>query len=441
MCHTQLHFGNLFNLDIIADFKGGDITSDAGGLILKEIDQAYCLTDNMAKCLADDRQDGKIKHTLLELLRQRIYQIALGYEDQNDADELRRDPSLKVMSGRRPKSDPDLGAQPTLSRFENQRRSSDLYRLSDALVDLYIQCHPGPRRSIMLDMDGTDDPTHGQQEFTFFHGYYEQYMYHPLLIFDGEDGFPLAAVLRPGNTHASHRAAAILKRLIRRLKDAYPEATIFLRADAGFAIPKLYDFFESNDIRYVTGLITNDRLRGRVADLAARVENRFDRTGQKQRELTSFWHQAASWPLPRRVVAKVEHLEKGLNQRFVVTNLDLEPRIVYDWIYTQRGEAENRIKELKNQLKADRLSCHRFKANQFRLLLHTAAYCLFLLLRRHLENTELEAAQVQTIRLKLLKIGARVRQTARKVWFHLASGYPYQDLLAQILQNIKTMPT
>jgi hypothetical protein len=276
VCHTQLHFGNVFNLDILADFEGGDITSDAGGLILKEIDQAYCLTDTMAKCLTDGRQNGKIKHTLLELLRQRIYQIALGYEDQNDADELRRDPSLKVMSGRRPKSDPDLGSQPTLSRFENHRCSSDLYRLSDALVDLYIQCHPGPRTSIMLDMDATDDPTHGQQEFTFFHGYYEQYMYHPLFLFDGEDGFPLAAMLRPGNTHASHRAAAILKRLIRRLKDAYPEATIFLRADAGFAIPELYDFFESNDIRYVIGLITNDRLRGRVADLAAGVENRFN---------------------------------------------------------------------------------------------------------------------------------------------------------------------
>jgi hypothetical protein len=191
----------------------------------------------------------------------------------------------------------------------------------------------------------------------------------------------------------------------------------------------------------VIGLITNDRLRNRVADLAARVENRFDQTGQKQRELTSFWRQAASWPLPRRVVAKVERLEKGLNQRFVVTNLGLEPWIVYDWIYTQRGEAENRIKELKNQLKADRLSCHRFKANQFRLLLHTAAYCLFLLPRRHLENTELEAAQVHTIRLKLLKIGARVRQTARKVWVHLASGYPYQDLLTQILKNIRTAPT
>ena len=292
----------------------------------------------------------------------------------------------------------------------------------------------------MLDIDGTDDPTHGQQEFTFYHGYYEQHMYHPLFIFDGSDGFPLAGILRAGNTHASHRCVAILKRLVSRLKEAYPETVIFLRADAGFAIPELYEFCESNGIRYVIGLITNDRLRERVSDLAAGLENRFEQTGQKQRTLTSFWHKAASWPFGRRVVAKVERLEKGLNQRFVVTNLGLEPHIVYDWIYTQRGEAENRIKELKNQLKADRLSCHRFKANQFRLMLHTLAYCLFLLLRRHLVGTEFEAAQVDTIRLKLLKIGARVRQTARKIWFHLPSGYPYRDLLAKVLYRVRTAP-
>ena len=440
MCHKQLDFGSLTNLDIVADFEGGDITSDAGGLLLKEVDLCYKITEAALCSLTDGREPGKIKHPLLDLLRQRIYQIALGYEDQNDADTLRCDPSLKAMAGRRPGTDPDLGAQPTLSRFENARDSKELYRLSDALLDLYIRTHPGPRTSIMLDMDGTDDPTHGQQEFTFYHGYYEQYMYHPLFIFDGSDGFPLAGILRAGNTHASHRCVAILKRLVFRLKEAYPEAVIFLRADAGFAIPQLYAFCESNDIRYVIGLITNDRLRGRVSDLAAGVENRFEQTGQKQREFTSFGHQAGSWPIPRRVVAKVERLAKGLNQRFVVTNLPLDPHLVYDWIYTQRGEAENRIKELKNQLKADRLSCHRFKANQFRLLLHTLAYTLFLLLRRHLEGTPLETAQVDTIRLKLLKIGARVRQTARKIWFHLASGSPYGDLLAKVLYRIRSAP-
>ena len=393
MCHKQLDFGRVFNLDILADFEGGDITSDAGGLLLKEIDLRYRITEMAAAVLSDGRQSGKVNHTLIDLLRQRVYQIALGYEDQNDADNLRRDPSLKTMVGRRPQSDPDLSSQPTLCRFENHRGFDELYRLSEFLMELYIRVHPGPRKAIVLDMDATDDPTHGQQEFTFFHGYYEQHMYHPLLVFDGGDGFPMATVLRPGNTHSGHRSVAILKRLVHRLRQAYPEATILFRADAGFALPEMYDFLESNDIRYVIGLITNQRLRGSVTDLTSKVEHRFEETGQKQRDFTSFWYQAGSRPIRRRVVAKVERLTQGLNQRFVVTDLDVAPHFIYDWIYTQRGEAENRIKELKNQLKADRLSCHRFKANQFRLLLHTLAYCLFLLLRRHLEDTELETAQ------------------------------------------------
>jgi len=441
VCHKQLDFGSVFNLDIIADFDGGDITSDAGGLLVKEVDLRYRITETAATVLSDTRQPGKVDHSLLDLLRQRIYQIVLGYEDQNDADTLRRDPSLKTMVGRRPQSDPDLGSQPTLSRFENARDNDELYRLCDVLLDLYVRLHPRDRKTIVLDIDGTDDPTHGQQEFTFYHGYYGQYMYHPLFIFDGTSGFPLGAVLRPGNTHAGHRSTAIIKRVVARLREAWPEAVIFLRADAGFALPVLYDFCEENDIRFVIGLITNDRLRKRVSGLSEGVEADFQETGQKQREFTSFRHRAGSWPYARRVVAKVERLEKGLNQRFVVTNLGLEPHMVYDWIYTQRGEAENRIKELKNQLKADRLSCHRFKANQFRLIMHTLAYGLVLMLRRHLEDTELETAQVDTIRLKLLKIGARVRQTARKVWFHLASGYPYRELLAQSLESIRSAPT
>jgi len=440
VCHIQLDFGSIFNLDITADFEGGNITSDAGALLLKEIDSHYKITKQAVGCLSDGRDAAKTRHSLIELLRQRIFQIALGYEDQNDADTMKKDPTMKTIVGRRPGSDKDLGSQPTLCRFENSRGQEELYRLSDFLVNLFIQLHPEAPSSLVLDMDATDDPTHGQQQLTFFHGYYEEYMYHPLLIFDGATGFPLAAVLRPGNTHSGHCAVAILKRVIARLKQAYPETVIFFRADAGFALPELYEYCEKEKVRYIIGLITNDRLRGKVSCLADFVEKRFAKTGEKQREFTAFWHQAGSWPVQRRVVAKVERLEQGLNQRFVVTNLDLEPHIVYDWLYTQRGEAENRIKELKNQLKADRLSCHRFKANQFRLLLHTLAFVFFILLRRNLEGTELETAQVDTIRLKLLKIGAQVRQTSRKIWFHLASGYPYQDLIAQTLLKIRAAP-
>jgi hypothetical protein len=438
VCQKQLDFGRVSNLDVVADLEGGDITSDAGGLLLKEIDAEAGITETAARCLFEDRASNKTKHTLSDLLRQRVYQIALGYEDQNDADTMRRDPSLKTMTGRKPQSDPDLGSQPTLSRFENKRTRKEVHRLSDALVKLYIRLHPGPRRTIVLDIDGTDDPTHGQQAFTFFHGFYGHYMYHPLFIFDGENGFPLAALLRRGNAHAGFRSVSLLKRVIKRLKKAYPGVVIILRADAGFALPELYAFCEAEGIYYTIGLITNDRLRAEVSDLAAGLEQRFEQTGQKQREFTTFRYKAGSWPRRRRVVAKVERLERGLNQRFVVTNLDLDAHVIYDRFYVRRGEAENRIKELKNQLKADRLSCSRFMANQFRLLLHTLAYCLFLELRQRLIDTEPETAQVDTIRLKLLKIGARVRQTSRKIWFHMASGYPYRDLLATLLNRIRT---
>jgi hypothetical protein len=283
-------------------------------------------------------------------------------------------------------------------------------------------------------MEATDDPTHGQQQLSFFHGYYEEHMYHPLLVFDGRDGFPLAAVLRPGNTHASHRALAVLKRLIKKLKKAYPEALILFRADAGFAIPALYRYLEEQqEIRYVIGFITNNRVLEKAAPLLLKAQRQYLETREKQRLFTSFSYQAESWTRPRRIIAKVEYTHLGSNQRFVVTNLSRNPQFVYDDIYVLRGDVENRIKELKLELKADRLSCHRFLANQFRLLLHTAAYCLFWLLRHHLQGMELATAQVNTMRLKLLKIGARIRETSRRIWVHLASGYPYRNLLASVL--------
>jgi hypothetical protein len=413
VCHEQLSFGSLFSKEVVADFTGGSLTSDAGGLVLREIDQRYRLTEKATSCLRDDRDPRRVTHDLKTILRQRLFSIALGYEDNNDAATLAQDPALKLMAGKLPEAG-DLASQPTLSRFENRVSAKDLRRLSDWLLDLYLKTHPGPRKVIVLDMDATDDPTHGKQQLSFFHGYYEEHMYHPLLVFDGRTGFPLAAVLRPGNTHASHGALAVLKRLIKKLKKAYPGALILFRADAGFAVPALYRYLERQEIRYVIG--------------------------EKQRLFTAFSYQAESWTRPRRIIAKVEYTHLGVNQRFVVTNLNRNPQFVYDDIYVLRGDVENRIKELKLDLKADRLSCHRFLANQFRLLLHTAAYCLFWLLRRHLHGTALETAQVNTLRLKLLKIGARIRETSRRIWLHLASGYPYRDLLALALQNLRASP-
>jgi Transposase DDE domain group 1 len=442
LCHKQLRFESLFHKEVIADFEGGLITSDAGGLLLRELDQRYRLAENVTRCLHDPREGHKVKHDLVTLVRQRMLAIAQGYEDTNDAATLAKDPAFKIMAGKAPESAGDLASQPTLSRFENRVNAKDLRRLSDGLLDLYLKTHPGPRKTIILDMDATDDPTHGKQQLSFFHGYYEEHMYHPLLVFDGRDGFPLAAVLRPGNTHASKGALAVLKRLIKKLRKAYPKALILLRADAGFAIPAIYGYLEKQpDLRYVIGFITNNRLLANTATLLEKAQQQYLETGEKQRLFTSFSYQAESWDQPRRIIAKVEYTQLGANQRFVVTNLSRNPQFVYDDLYVLRGDVENRIKELKLELKADRLSCHRFLPNQFRLLLHTTAYCLFWLLRYHLQGTELATAQVNTLRLKLLKIGARIRETSRRIWVHLASGYPYRELLAGLLQNLRASPT
>ncbi len=441
LCHKQLRFESLFSKEVIADLEGGQITSDAGGLLLRELDQRYRIAEKAAACLHDPRDSGKVRHDLLTLIRQRLFAIALGYEDNNDAATLAKDPAFKIMAGKAPESGDHLASQPTLSRFENRATAKDLRRLCDRLLELYLKTHPGPRKVIVLDMDGTDDPTHGRQQLSFFHGYYEEHMYHPLLVFDGRDGFPLAAVLRPGNTHSSHGALAVLKRLIKKLKKAYPEALILFRADAGFAIPALYRYLEGQpELRYVIGFITNSRVLVKTAPLLLKAQRQYQETGEKQRLFTSFSYQAESWTKPRRIIAKVEYTHLGANQRFVITNLSRNPQFVYDDIYVLRGDVENRIKELKLDIKADRLSCHRFLANQFRLLLHTTAYCLFWLLRHHLQGTELATAQVNTLRLKLLKIGARIRETSRRIWVHLASGYPYRDLLALVLQNLRASP-
>lgn len=399
------------------------------------MDQRYRIAEQAAVCLHDPRDSAKVRHDLLTLIRQRLFAIALGYEDNNDAATLAKDPALKIMSAG------DLASQPTLSRFENRANAKDLRRLSEGLLDLYLKTHPGPRKVIVLDLDATDDPTHGRQQLSFFHGYYEEHMYHPLLVFDGQDGFPLAAVLRPGNAHTSKGAPAVLTRLIKRLRQAYPKALILFRADAGFAVPAIYEYLEKQpDLRYVIGFITNNRVAEKAAKLLEKAQRQYQETGEKQRLFTSFSCQAESWGRPRRLVAKVEYTHLGANQRFVVTNLGRNPQFVYDEIYVLRGEVENRIKELKLELKADRLSCHRFLADRFRLLLHPAAYALFWLLRRHLQGTELATAQVSTLRLKLLKIGARIRETSRRIWVHLASGYPSRDLLAGLLQNLRASP-
>lgn len=415
-------------LPLAVDFLGGRLTSDGGLAWVANADAALGLTAALAAVSPDRRRRGR--HTRLELLRQRIYQIAAGYEDQDDAETLRADPLLKLVCGRLPESDPDLASQPTFSRFENSFSARDCYRLAEALGQLYLRERErdGILTRSVLDLDSTDDPTHGAQEGSAYHGYYRQHMYHPLLVFDGETGHFITAILRPGTAHAGHRALAILKRLVRRLRARWPGVTIEVRADAGFAKPEIYAYCEQERITYTIGLGRNARLVALAAPLVATALAASSQgDGTKVRLLDETLYHADSWPVARRVVVKVEVLAKGTNTRFVVTTRADPPDALYTW-YTDRGETENWIKDLKLTCFADRLSCHRFLANQVRLLLHGAAYWLLDTPRRWLVRAGAERMTLETVRLRLLKIGGRVRQLATRVHLRLASSHPGEPL-------------
>ena len=430
-CNTrQLGFSFLRKRNLTVDFGGGEITSDSGLLLVRQADQSLGLMEGLASCIIDRRDGRYTDHDLLTLVRQRIYQIVAGYEDCNDADFLRKDPALKAACGRMP-SDKELGSQPTLSRLENTVTQEDLYRMGQWFVDLYIRRNRKrkPKR-IIIDADGTDDPTYGDQQLTFFHGYYDQYMYHPLLVYDADTGEMITAVLRAGNRHASYGVVSILKRIVAKLKAAFPKAEIIVRGDAGFAIPALYEYCEREKLSYVIGLIRNDVLERMIERHVEKVQSLYEKTGLKQRLFADGFYQAQSWEKERRVIMKAEWLPQGPNRRFVVTNLSMEAQQLYEF-YTERGgTCEVRIDEFKNGLKADRLSCHRFVANQFRLFLHMAAYWLVLRFRHALTKTEFSSMQIQQLRTRILKIGGQVVQTARRVWFRLASGYPWKDIFA-----------
>lgn len=416
-------------LAVSVDFLGGRQTSDGGWCWVAEADAVLGLTSALAAVLPDHRR-RRGRHSLVDLLRQRLYQIVAGYEDQDDADTLRRDPLLKLVCGRLPETDPDLASQPTFSRFENALSGRDCYRLAEALGEVYLceRERSGVPARIVLDLDSTDDPTHGEQEGSGYHGYFRQHMYHPLLVFDGETGQFITAILRPGTAHAGHGALAILTRLVRRLRERWPDVTIEVRADAGFAKPEIYAYCERERIAYTIGLGANARLTALAAPLvAAAVAAAAHADGAKVRLLDETPYQAASWPHARRVVIKAEVLAKGTNTRFVVTTRTDDPAALYAW-YTDRGETENWIKDLKTACFADRLSCHRFLANQVRLLLHGAAYCLLDTLRRWLVRAGAERMTLETVRLRLIKIGGRVRELATRVHLRLASSHPGEPL-------------
>jgi hypothetical protein len=417
---------------ITANFDGGSLSSDAGLVLLREIDKNLELTNRLAGCIRDCRDQSKVKVTITEMLCQRIFGIACDYEDCNDHDSLKSDPMLKLAVGRAPISGDDLASQPTLSRLENSISSTELMRMEEALLEIFISGHrDNPIGRLVIDADATDDPAHGQQEFEFFHGYYDSHCFLPLLVYvtadDGEQEL-VASILRPGNVHAGHRLVSVLRRVVDRLKQVFPEAQIVFRGDAGMGGPAVYDFCEDAGIAYVLSLGKNSRLLALGEEILRDARAIYEETAEKVRNFGEFNYAADSWRSERRVVMKAEIANKGENPRFVVTNIaNMSAEDLYEF-YCDRGDVENRIKELKDDLFSGRTSCHRFLANQFRLILHSAAFVLLQALRKLLAGTEFANSQVSTLRTRLLKVGARVRETTRRIWLMMPTSFPLKEV-------------
>lgn len=437
-CNTQpLLFSNLKNKKIQADFNGGSLTSDAGAVLLREVDNRIGLIDAINRCIPDPRHPFFIVHDQKTMLAQRIFGIALGYEDLNDHQSLRQDSLFQIISERGIKDDMPLASPPTLCRLENRIDRKTLTEIAKVFVERFIASYTQTPDELILDFDPTDDPIHGNQEKRFFHGYYDHYCFLPLYVFCGDQ--LLAAYLRPADIDGAKHSRAILKLLVQRIRQAWPNVRIIFRGDSGFCRWRLMRWCDKHDVGYIIGLARNAVLTRLAEQFTSISKTQFEQMQQKQRVFGEFMYAADTWDKQRRVIVKAEHLQQGENTRFVVTNLAGQPQNLYDELYCQRGEAENRIKEQQLGLFADRTSCHDFVANQFRVLLSAAAYILMDTLRREgLADTELANAQVCTIRLKLLKIGARITCSVRRIVLHLAGGYPFKGLFACVLARLRS---
>jgi hypothetical protein len=434
-CTKQLLlFKGISNKKIEADFNGGEVSSDAGVLFLREVENRIGLISKMTDALRDRRHPGYVKHQLLELFKQRIFQIACGYEDANDSNELRSDPIMKIACERLPDEDPALASQPTISRFENSLSRTDLYRIAEVFVEVFIESYSEPPEGIMLDIDDTDDLTYGHQQLTLFNAYHGDYCYMPIHIYEGRSGKLITTVLRPGKRPSGKQIVSIVKRVVKKIRQAWPEVGILLRGDAYYSCPAVFDFCEDNDIKYVLGLRPFSPLVREVKPSLKEASQRFYLEKRPVKLFTENLYQAKSWPKARRVIAKVEYNALGSNTRFIITNLEhWNRRLIYQTVYCDRGAMELMIKEHKNHLMSDRTSCTSFSANQFRLFLHSAAYVIFHTFRAfHLKATEWASAQFDTIRCKIIKIGARIIQRTRKIRIHLPSSFPWKGELQKI---------
>jgi len=435
---------------VVARFDGGTISSDGGAFLLRQTDQRLNLLPRLAECFLDGRNPDLVEHSVREMLSQRVYGLALGYEDLNDHEQLRKDPVFGVLAGREDLDAP-LAGKSTLNRMELGAGAQDRYKkitfwkeaIDELLVQVFLESHPTAPEEIVLDVDTTDLPLHGHQEGRFFHGYYDEYCYLPLYIFCGEH--VLCARLRESNHDAAFGSLAEIQRIVAQIRAAWPEVKIILRGDSGFCRNELMIWCENNGVDFVFGLARNQRLRKIIGAEMHEATQQWNQTGKPARVFAEFDYQTrktrkSGWERKRRVVAKAEHIDGKENPRFVVTSLSSESwagKALYEELYCARGDMENRIKE-QFSLFADRVSTETMRANQMRLYLSTMAYVLVSGLRRlGLQATELAQAQVSTIRTKLLKIGAQIRVTVRKVWVSMASSYPWQGLYQQVWTNLR----
>jgi hypothetical protein len=457
-CAAQLTFWKIGKQEVTADFQGGEIVTDAGLLPIRKFERQLGILSGLAQRWPDPRSQKLVTYGPDHVLTQLVYQILAGYADSNDANPLRHDALFKTLLDL-PADEPDshLASGSTLARFhyaytrrqhelpaaerpaffeQRQARLDRVQLLNDYLVELFVRTRPKPPSYVIVDLDPTDDPTHGQQLLTGFHGYYGQYQYFPLLLFDGESGFPLGAWLRPGTVHASCGAVQALDEVVRALRKVWPDVTIVVRGDCGLAVPEMYQYCEENGLFYALGYASNEVLKRRTARHLETVRLAAKVWGQKVQHFEVLEdYQAGSWPHPRRVLAKLEANDQGTNRRFVVTNLSGDPQGLYHGFYVQRGNVPERpIGQWKNDLEGDRLSAHGFTANAMRLGLHTLAYAIMVLFREAMadEVPELATAEVGTIRQRLLKVGARVTTSARRIWFHFSASWPTRGLFIRV---------
>lgn len=425
-----------------AAFDGGSLTSDAGVLVLAEIERRLGIAERLAGCLSDPRDPDRVRHTLAEIIRFRTLMIAAGYPDANDSDALRADPAFKMAVGRLPESGADLCSQPTISRLENLPGRVALIRMMAGMIDLFCDSFAGVPRRIVLDIDDTEDRVHGAQQLSLFNAYHDSRCFQPIHVYEATTGKPVAVILRPGKTPDGTEVALVLRHIVRAIRARWPRVEILVRGDSHYSRPQAMDWLERKRIGYVFGLASNKVLLARVADHAedaamARIEGE----AEKVRRFAAFDYAARSWKRQRRVVARVETSAQGTDSRFIVTNLAGSPKALYEKVYCARGQAENLIKAHKLHLASDRTSCTKATANQFRLLIHTAAYWLMHTLRGLAPKTSFwRDAQFDTIRLALIKVAGRVTEMVTRIKVSLPTGFVYRDSLAMLAARAVKLP-